>query len=64
MAYLVDLKTIAILDLISGFNLSSLQHDSKVDWLELNETGRILLFRDKRMRVSLGRGLKILTSLI
>lgn len=52
MAYLVDLKTIAILDLISGFNLASLQHDTKVDWLEMNETGRILLFRDKRMRVS------------
>lgn len=64
MAYLVDLKTIAILDLISGFNLSSLQHDSKVDWLELNETGRILLFRDKRMRVSLGGHWRILNSLI
>ncbi|PIK55820.1 putative intraflagellar transport protein [Apostichopus japonicus] len=51
MAYLVDLKTIAILDLISGFNLASLQHDTKVDWLEMNETGRILLFRDKRMRL-------------
>lgn len=60
MAYLVDLKTIAILDLISGFNLASLQHDTKVDWLEMNETGRILLFRDKRMRVSPKRSFKIL----
>ncbi len=28
-------------------------HDSKIDWLELNETGRKLLFRDKRSRLNL-----------
>ena len=52
MAYLVDLKTISIVDLIMGFNIATLTHDSKIDWLELNETGRKLLFRDKRLRVS------------
>ena len=53
MAYLVDLKTIAVTDLIMGFNVATLTHDSKIDWLELNETGRKLLFRDKRLRVSI-----------
>ena len=51
MAYLVDLKTIAIMDLIMGFNVASFTHDSRVDWLELNETAHKLLFRDKRLRV-------------
>ncbi|XP_033644927.1 intraflagellar transport protein 172 homolog [Asterias rubens] len=53
MAYLVDLKTIAVTDLIMGFNVATLTHDSKIDWLELNETGRKLLFRDKRLRLHL-----------
>jgi intraflagellar transport protein 172 len=51
MAYLVDLKTIAILDLASGMNIGQINHESKIDWLELNETGRTMLFRDKRLKV-------------
>ncbi|KAI8482238.1 hypothetical protein Bbelb_400200 [Branchiostoma belcheri] len=51
MAYLMDMKTIAIMDLNMGYAISSISHDSKIDWLELNETGRKLLFRDKRMRL-------------
>lgn len=39
------------MDLAGGFNLGTLSHDSKIDWLELNETGRKLLFRDKKLRV-------------
>lgn len=38
-------------DLAGGYNLGTLSHDSKIDWLELNETGRKLLFRDKKLRV-------------
>lgn len=38
-------------DLAAGFNLGTISHDSKIDWLELNETGRKLLFRDKKLRV-------------
>lgn len=38
-------------DLAAGFNLGTIGHDSKIDWLELNETGRKLLFRDKKLRV-------------
>nr|XP_032825685.1 intraflagellar transport protein 172 homolog [Petromyzon marinus] len=53
LAYLVDLKTIAIVDLVSGCALGSLSHDTKVDWLELSETGRKLLFRDKKLRLHL-----------
>lgn len=38
-------------DLVGGYNLGTISHDSKIDWLELNETGRKLLFRDKKLRV-------------
>uniref|UniRef100_A0AAQ5YZD1 Intraflagellar transport 172 n=1 Tax=Amphiprion ocellaris TaxID=80972 RepID=A0AAQ5YZD1_AMPOC len=50
LAYLIDIKTIAIVDLAGGYNLGTISHDSKIDWLELNETGRKLLFRDKKLR--------------
>uniref|UniRef100_A0A3B3Z6D5 Intraflagellar transport protein 172 homolog n=1 Tax=Poecilia mexicana TaxID=48701 RepID=A0A3B3Z6D5_9TELE len=53
LAYLIDLKTIAIVDLAAGYNLGTISHDSKIDWLELNETGRKLLFRDKKLRLNL-----------
>lgn len=39
------------MDLVGGYNLGTISHDSKIDWLELNETGRKLLFRDKKLRV-------------
>lgn len=50
LAYLLDLKTICIVDLISGFMISQINHDSKIDWLELSEIGHKLLFRDKKQR--------------
>lgn len=53
LAYLIDLKTIAVVDLAAGFNLGTIGHESKIDWLELNETGRKLLFRDKKLRLHL-----------
>lgn len=42
-------------DLAGGYNLGTISHDSKIDWLELNETGRKLLFRDKKLRVRIKR---------
>jgi intraflagellar transport protein 172 len=42
LAYLVDLKTISVVDLSSGSELLHLEHDARVDWLELNETGKLL----------------------
>ncbi|PNF37590.1 hypothetical protein B7P43_G11975 [Cryptotermes secundus] len=53
LAYLLDLKTICIVDLVYGTTISQVTHDSKIDWLELNETGHKLLFRDKKMRLTL-----------
>nr|XP_023018691.1 intraflagellar transport protein 172 homolog [Leptinotarsa decemlineata] len=50
LAYLLDLKTICIVDLVSGFMMAQINHDSKIDWLELSETGHKLLFRDKKQR--------------
>ncbi|KAK7878726.1 hypothetical protein WMY93_030965 [Mugilogobius chulae] len=51
LAYLIDLKTIAIMDLSGGYTVGTISHDSKIDWLELNETGKKLLFRDKKLRL-------------
>ncbi|XP_043460196.1 intraflagellar transport protein 172 homolog [Prionailurus bengalensis] len=53
LAYLIDIKTIAIVDLIGGYNIGTISHESRVDWLELNETGHKLLFRDRKLRLHL-----------
>lgn len=53
IAYLVDLKTISILDLCSGLTIVQIANDSKIDWIELNETGTHILFRDKKLRLQL-----------
>ncbi|XP_063612068.1 intraflagellar transport protein 172 homolog [Penaeus indicus] len=53
MAYLLDLKTICMVDLVFGVTIGQVTHDSRIDWLELNETGTQLLFRDKRQRLLL-----------
>ncbi|KAJ8945935.1 hypothetical protein NQ318_016763 [Aromia moschata] len=53
LAYLLDLKTICVVDLVSGFLMQQVNHDSKIDWLELSETGHKLLFRDKKQRLIL-----------
>eukprot|EP01135_Chromosphaera_perkinsii_P005322 Nk52_evm3s343 gene=Nk52_evmTU3s343 len=53
IAYLVDAQTICILDLMSGVTLTTINHNSKIDWLELNTRATILLFRDKRRRLHL-----------
>lgn len=41
------------MDLTFGTTAAQVNHDAKVDWLELNETGKKLLFRDKRSRLHL-----------
>ena len=53
MAYLVDPKTISINDLDTKMNEANILHDSRIDWLELNEKAKKLLFRDKRLRLFL-----------
>lgn len=53
MAYLIDLKTIAIIDLVTGMTISQVSHDNKIDWIELNETGHKLLFRDNKFKLYL-----------
>ncbi|CAG9816108.1 unnamed protein product [Phaedon cochleariae] len=53
LAYLLDLKTVCIVDLVNGFMAGQISHDSKIDWLEMNEIGNKLLFRDKKQRLVL-----------
>jgi len=53
IAYLQDLQTIRILDLDSGITVATIEHDSKVDWLELNTQATTLLFRDKKRQLHL-----------
>ena len=47
VAYLLDAQTICIKDLVTLAS-TTISHDIKVDWLELNGRANMLLFRDKR----------------
>lgn len=40
------------MDLISGVAIAQISHESKIDWLELNETAHKLLFRDRKQRLA------------
>lgn len=54
LAYLLDLKTISVTDLTSltsSVQLCVWSHEERVDWLELNETGKRLLFRDRSCKL-------------
>jgi len=53
IAYLADLHTIAILDLVEGVELPPIEHNNKIEKLKMNETGRKVLFRDKRRQLHL-----------
>merc|ERR1719428_981705 len=54
IAYLLDLMTIRVTDLISSQPLATISHDTRIDWLELNPNGaNRLLFRDKRRQLYL-----------
>lgn len=48
LSYLVDAKTIRIVDLDSLMTIGTVQIQNKVDWLELNVSGTMLLFRDSK----------------
>lgn len=39
-------------DLETEKGIAQIQHDLKVNWLELNETAKYLLFRDIKMKVA------------
>jgi len=53
MAYLLDLQTVRISDMLNNTNVGTISHDSRVDWLELNPGAEKLLFRDKRRQLHL-----------
>ncbi|KAH9246952.1 hypothetical protein BASA81_015465 [Batrachochytrium salamandrivorans] len=53
VAYLIDLQTVQILDLITGLNIATISHDAKIDWLELSTRANKLLFRDKHRQLHL-----------
>ncbi|KAJ1542591.1 hypothetical protein HK096_009222, partial [Nowakowskiella sp. JEL0078] len=53
IAYLIDLQTIYIMDLLSGLNVAAISHDVKIDWLELSGKANKLLFRDKKHQLHL-----------
>lgn len=53
LAFLLDAKTICVVDLISRMTSGQISHETKIDWLELSETAHKLLFRDKKLRLIL-----------
>ena len=52
-AYLLDVKTIAVLDLMTSLQLCTWSHNEKIDWIELNELGNRLIYRDKALKLIL-----------
>ncbi|XP_020709272.2 intraflagellar transport protein 172 homolog isoform X2 [Athalia rosae] len=48
LAYLLDPRTVCIMDLTTSTTICITVHDAKVDWLELSETGHRLLSRDRK----------------
>lgn len=50
---MLDVKTICIVDLMKNTTIMQVNHNSKIDWLELSETGQKLLFRDKQTKYGL-----------
>ncbi|MEW5300130.1 MAG: hypothetical protein WDW38_002966 [Sanguina aurantia] len=54
LAYLVDLHTVRIQDLVHSVQtVATVNHDTRIDWLELNQRGTHLLFRDKKRHLHL-----------
>jgi len=53
IAFLLDLQTIRIVELISGVTEATISHESKIDWMEMNGRATKLLFRDKRRALHL-----------
>jgi intraflagellar transport protein 172 len=52
VAFLLDAQTVCVKDLINQSSIT-VNHDSKVDWIELNGRASLLLFRDKRRHLHL-----------
>ena len=52
IAYLLDTQTVSVKDLVAQSS-TTVNHDCRIDWLELNSRGNLLLFRDKRRHLHL-----------
>ena len=52
VAYLLDQMTICVKDLISMATIT-MNHDATIDFLELNVSGNLLIFRDTKRTLSL-----------
>lgn len=50
LAFLLDAKTICVVDLLNQMMIGQVNHETKIDWLELSETAHKLLYRDKKQR--------------
>jgi intraflagellar transport protein 172 len=53
IAYLLDAQTIYVQDLNNQQILAQINHDTKIDYIELNPGGNKLLFRDRRKQLYL-----------
>lgn len=53
MAYLLDVHTIRVVDLGTNSTAATVSHEAKVEWLQLNSRGDLLLFRDDNKRLHL-----------
>lgn len=53
IAYLLDPKTVNLVDLVAGFTVGHYTHEVYIDWLELSENANHLLLRDRKHQLIL-----------
>lgn len=53
IAYLIDLNTIYIQDLVLQNIITTITHEEKIDYLELNKSGNKLIYRDRKKQLYL-----------
>ncbi|VDM16004.1 unnamed protein product [Hydatigera taeniaeformis] len=51
MAYMLDPKTVNVVDLTSGLTIGHYNHDVCLDWIELSEKANHLLLRDRKRQL-------------
>lgn len=52
-AYVLDLHTVRVTDLVNNSTVATINHEARVDFLELNPRGTHLLFRDAKQQLML-----------
>lgn len=53
VAYVLDLHTVRVTDLVTGLPIATINHEARIDFLELNPRGTHLMYRDTKRQLML-----------